>query len=234
MSSLHGDPFTMSRKEVPRVGLVKAALAGKFTNQQDARALASACGSSSGLKARFRGEGMRGWCIGVGASPQHRGAPPSVAPSNIADTSWPTAPSVGRPSRATTPVTAGENSTRARSKGPGCRPTWRSPPGSALNDPCVVCNERGTQIRYNGFKPPLAFHRHYHDIWEEEAAKPDPAFNRHPGESVRARGASIAAITSAASSAFSRNLTITEAAGARVGYRSLSSSWSLSSRSRCS
>jgi hypothetical protein len=33
------ETFTMSRKEVPRAGLVKAALAGKITNQEGARAL---------------------------------------------------------------------------------------------------------------------------------------------------------------------------------------------------
>ena len=33
------ETLTMSRKEVPRAGLVKAALAGKITNQEGAQAL---------------------------------------------------------------------------------------------------------------------------------------------------------------------------------------------------
>ena len=37
----------MSRKEVPRAGLVKAALAGKITNAQGAPPCASAFGSST-------------------------------------------------------------------------------------------------------------------------------------------------------------------------------------------
>jgi len=54
------ETFTMSRKEVPRAGLVKAALAGKITNQEDARALRVTVRQFKRLKARFRHEGLRG------------------------------------------------------------------------------------------------------------------------------------------------------------------------------
>ena len=50
----------MSRKEVPRAGLVKAALAGKITNQEGARALHLSVRQFKRLKARFRREGARG------------------------------------------------------------------------------------------------------------------------------------------------------------------------------
>ena len=50
----------MSRKEVPRAGLVKAALAGKVTNQEGARALRVSVRQFKRLKARFRREGVRG------------------------------------------------------------------------------------------------------------------------------------------------------------------------------
>ena len=50
----------MSRKEVPRAGLVKAALAGKITNQEGARALRLSVRQFKRLKARFRREGARG------------------------------------------------------------------------------------------------------------------------------------------------------------------------------
>ena len=45
--------------------------------------------------------------------------------------------------------------------------------GSALPDPCAVCDESVTQMCYT---PPsgrrLAFHHRCHEIWREEAAKP--------------------------------------------------------------
>jgi hypothetical protein len=44
--------------------------------------------------------------------------------------------------------------------------------GSALSDPCAVCDERGTQIRYNLQPRPVAFHERCHTIWQDEAAKP--------------------------------------------------------------
>src|SRR2546422_7746886 len=54
------ETFTMSRKEVPRAGLVKAALAGKITNQEGARALRLTVRQFKRLKARFRRGGLRG------------------------------------------------------------------------------------------------------------------------------------------------------------------------------
>ena len=50
----------MSRKEVPRAGLVKAALAGKITNQEGARALRLTVRQFKRLKARVRHDGPRG------------------------------------------------------------------------------------------------------------------------------------------------------------------------------
>lgn len=45
--------------------------------------------------------------------------------------------------------------------------------GSALPDPCAVCDEGATQFCYT---PPtggrLAFHHRCHEIWREEADKP--------------------------------------------------------------
>jgi hypothetical protein len=54
------ETFTMSRKEVPRAGLVKAALAGKITNQEGARALRLTVRQFKRLKARVRRQGLRG------------------------------------------------------------------------------------------------------------------------------------------------------------------------------
>jgi hypothetical protein len=54
------ETFTMSRKEVPRAGLVKAALAGKITNAEGARALRLSVRQFRRLKKRFRAQGGRG------------------------------------------------------------------------------------------------------------------------------------------------------------------------------
>jgi hypothetical protein len=54
------ETFTMSRKEVPRAGLVKAALAGKITNQEGAQALRLTVRQFKRLKARVRREGPHG------------------------------------------------------------------------------------------------------------------------------------------------------------------------------
>jgi hypothetical protein len=51
------ETFTMSRKEVPRAGLVKAALGGKITNAEGARALHLSVRQFRRLKHRFRDEG---------------------------------------------------------------------------------------------------------------------------------------------------------------------------------
>ena len=50
----------MSRKEVPRAGLVKAALAGKITNAEGARALHLSVRQFKRLKRRMRADGVRG------------------------------------------------------------------------------------------------------------------------------------------------------------------------------
>lgn len=68
----------MSRKEVPRAGLLKAALAGQVTNAQGALALRLSVRQFQRLKERFRTEGARGLIHrGRGrASPRRR--PPEV------------------------------------------------------------------------------------------------------------------------------------------------------------
>jgi len=55
-----GETFTMSRKEVPRVGLIKAALAGKISNTQGAQALHMSVRQFQRCKVRFAAEGPRG------------------------------------------------------------------------------------------------------------------------------------------------------------------------------
>ena len=54
------ETFTMSRKEVPRAGLVKAALAGTITNAKGARALRVSVPQFRRLKQRVRAEGVGG------------------------------------------------------------------------------------------------------------------------------------------------------------------------------
>ena len=53
----------MSRKEVPRAGLVKAALAGRITNAQGATALRLTVRQFQRLKRRFRADGAGGWVL---------------------------------------------------------------------------------------------------------------------------------------------------------------------------
>jgi transposase len=54
------ETFTMSRKEVPRAGLLKAALAGKITNAQGALAMRLSVRQFQRVKGRFAAEGVRG------------------------------------------------------------------------------------------------------------------------------------------------------------------------------
>ena len=54
------ETFTMSRKEVPRAGLLKAALAGKISNAQGAQALHLSVRQFQRLKVRFNTEGAGG------------------------------------------------------------------------------------------------------------------------------------------------------------------------------
>src|SRR6266446_838356 len=54
------ETFTMSRKEVPRAGLLKTLLAGKATNAQGAAALGLSIRQVQRLKVRFQTDGARG------------------------------------------------------------------------------------------------------------------------------------------------------------------------------
>src|ERR1700675_3862218 len=63
------ETFTMSRKEVPRAGLVKAALAGKITNAEGARALRLRVRQFRRLKRQFRQRGARGLLHGLRGQP---------------------------------------------------------------------------------------------------------------------------------------------------------------------
>jgi hypothetical protein len=72
------ETFTMSRKEVPRAGLIKAALAGKITNQEGARAVRLSVRQFKRLKARFRREGARGLMHRRRGQPSPRRCPAAV------------------------------------------------------------------------------------------------------------------------------------------------------------
>ena len=65
----------MSRKEVPRAGLVKAALAGKITNQEGAQALPLSVRQFQRLKHRVRKEGVAGLCHRGRGRPSRRRLP---------------------------------------------------------------------------------------------------------------------------------------------------------------
>jgi hypothetical protein len=54
------ETLTMSRKEVPRAGLLQAALAGRISNAQGARALDLSVRQFQRLKRRFATEGAPG------------------------------------------------------------------------------------------------------------------------------------------------------------------------------
>jgi len=62
----------MSRKEVPRAGLLKAALAGRITNAQGARALRLSVRQFRRLKKRFREGGARGLLHALRGRPGNR------------------------------------------------------------------------------------------------------------------------------------------------------------------
>lgn len=68
----------MSRKEVPRAGLVKAALAGKITNQEGARALRLTVRQFKRLKVRVRRGGVRGLLHRGRGQPSPRRLPATV------------------------------------------------------------------------------------------------------------------------------------------------------------
>jgi hypothetical protein len=56
------------------------------------------------------------------------------------------------------------------------KPGEPSPPiieaGSTYQDPCAVCDERATQLRYKFPTGWLAFHHRCDQIWNEERNKP--------------------------------------------------------------
>src|SRR3989441_559583 len=66
------ETFMMSRKEVPRAGLLKAALAGRITNAQGARALRLSVRQFRRLKKRFREGGARGLLHALRGRPGNR------------------------------------------------------------------------------------------------------------------------------------------------------------------
>jgi transposase len=72
------ETLTMSRKEVPRAGLVKAALAGKITNAQGALALHLSLRQFQRLKRRVRAEGARGLLHRARGRPSPRRLPPEL------------------------------------------------------------------------------------------------------------------------------------------------------------
>ena len=68
----------MSRKEVPRAGLLKAALAGRITNAQGARALRLSVRQFRRLKKRFREGGARGLLHALRGRPGNRHLAPQA------------------------------------------------------------------------------------------------------------------------------------------------------------
>jgi hypothetical protein len=72
------ETFTMSRKEVPRAGLIKAALAGRITNAQGAAALGLTIRQFQRLKTRFKAAGAQGLVHRARAQPSPRRLPPEL------------------------------------------------------------------------------------------------------------------------------------------------------------
>jgi len=69
------ETFTMSRKELPRAGLVKAALAGRITNRQAATALQLTVRQVQRLKRRFEAGGAPALRHGSRGQPSPRRLP---------------------------------------------------------------------------------------------------------------------------------------------------------------
>jgi hypothetical protein len=74
----------MSRKEVPRAGLLKAARAGRTTNAQGARALRLSGRQFRRLKTRFRAGGARGLLHALRGRPGNRRVAPQVREQIVA------------------------------------------------------------------------------------------------------------------------------------------------------
>jgi transposase len=72
------ESVTMSRKEAPRAGLVKAALAGQITNAQGAQALRISVRQFRRLTARYRVGGVRGLLHGLRGRASPRALDPAV------------------------------------------------------------------------------------------------------------------------------------------------------------
>jgi hypothetical protein len=72
------ETFSMSRKEVPRAGLLKAALAGRITNAQGARALRVSVRQFRRLKKRFRERGTPGLLHALRGRPGNRRLAPQA------------------------------------------------------------------------------------------------------------------------------------------------------------
>ncbi len=53
----------------------------------------------------------------------------------------------------------------------GQRPGTAIVTGSALRDPCAVCDAARTQLRYNASTGSIAFHKRCHRIWTEEVGR---------------------------------------------------------------
>ena len=68
----------MSRKEAPRAGILKAALAGKVTNADGAAALRMTVRQFQRLKRRFRDRGLRALVHGLRGRPSNHRSPPDL------------------------------------------------------------------------------------------------------------------------------------------------------------
>src|SRR5262249_45484593 len=73
------ETFTMSRKEVPRAGLVSAALAGRISNREGASALHLPPRQFQRLKQRVRAGGARALCHQSRGQPSPRRLPAALA-----------------------------------------------------------------------------------------------------------------------------------------------------------
>ena len=72
----------MSRKEVPRAGLVHAALVGRITNQQGATALRLSVRQVQRLKQRYQRDGPRGLAHRSRGRPSPRRLPVELRPAS--------------------------------------------------------------------------------------------------------------------------------------------------------
>ena len=70
--------LTMSSKEAPRPGLLKAALQGKLTNRELAQALKLSVRQIRRLRRRYEEAGSKGLLHGLRGRPSHRGLPPPL------------------------------------------------------------------------------------------------------------------------------------------------------------